>query len=145
MVYLGDNGYMLGEHARFEKHCFYEPAVRVPFLLRWPGRLPADRRVDAMVELVDLVPTVLDLLGQPVPDGLHGRSLVGLMNGESNAKGREFVFSEYLENEEAMVRSERYKPSSGAAVASVATVTRQDCPAAPMNGCSTSRPTHRRT
>ena len=46
VVYLGDNGYMLGEHGRFEKHCFYEPAVRVPLLVRWTGHLPAGRRVD---------------------------------------------------------------------------------------------------
>ncbi len=46
VVYLGDNGYMCGQHGRFEKHCFYEPAVRVPLILRWPGRLPEGRRVD---------------------------------------------------------------------------------------------------
>ena len=40
VVYLGDNGYMLGQHGRFEKHCSYEPAVRVPLILRWPGHLP---------------------------------------------------------------------------------------------------------
>jgi len=109
VVYLGDNGYMLGEHGRFEKHCFYEPAVNVPLLLRWPGHIPAGRRVDAMVELVDLFPTVLDLLGVAPPPGLHGQSLGPLTRGEPGASGRETVFSEYLENEEAMVRSERYK------------------------------------
>jgi choline-sulfatase len=109
VVYLGDNGYMLGEHGRFEKHCFYEPAVRVPLLVRWTGRLPEGRTVDDLVAFVDVAPTVLDLLGvEKMPD-LHGRSLVPLLNGEPGAKGREYVVSEYLENEEAMVRSSRYK------------------------------------
>lgn len=108
VVYLGDNGYMLGEHGRFEKHCFYEPAVRVPLLLRWAGRLPAGRRVDGLVELVDLVPTIADLLGVDAPTDLHGRSLVPMLR-DPNAPGRETVFSEYLENEEAMIRSDRYK------------------------------------
>ena len=111
VVYLGDNGYMLGQHGRFEKHGFYEPAIRVPLLVRWPGHLPRDRNVTAMVELVDLLPTLLELLEIPRPEGLHGRSLVPLLKGEGGAAsvGRDVVFGEYLENEEAMVRSERYK------------------------------------
>lgn len=109
VVYLGDNGYMLGQHGRFEKHCMYDPAVRVPLIMRWPGHLPADREVDALVELVDLVPTLLDLGGLPRPDDLQGRSLVPLLLGEPGAVGRYDVFSEYLDNEEAMVRTDRYK------------------------------------
>ena len=109
VVYLGDNGYLLGDHGRFEKHCLYEPAVRVPLIVRWPDDLPAGKRVDAMVELVDLFPTILDLLGKASPKNLHGRSFVPLLRGEPGATGRDVVFSEYLENEEAMIRSERYK------------------------------------
>lgn len=109
VVYLGDNGYMLGQHGRFEKHCFYEPAVRVPLLIRWTGRISAGRRALEMVELVDLLPTLLELLGQPKPSNLHGESLAPLLEGRCGGLGRDFVFSEYLENEEAMVRSSRYK------------------------------------
>ncbi|WP_435015621.1 sulfatase family protein [Tundrisphaera sp. TA3] len=109
VIYLGDNGYMLGQHGRFEKHCFYEPSVRVPLLARWPGRLPADRRVTDLVELIDVVPTLLDLAGLPAPPDLHGRSLKGLAAGTPGAKGRDVVVSEYQENEEAMARSSRYK------------------------------------
>ena len=109
VVYLGDNGYMLGQHGRFEKHCSFEPAVRVPLIVRWPGHLEAGRAVHDLVELVDLVPTLLDLAGQPMPPDLHGQSLKGLLMGEPNVRGREVVVSEYLENEEAMIRSDRYK------------------------------------
>ena len=109
VVYLGDHGSMLGQHGRFEKHCLYEPAVRVPLILRWPGHLPRDRRVTELVELVDLLPTLFDLAGQPLPPDLHGRSLKPLALGEPGAKGRDVVVSEYLENEEAMARSGRYK------------------------------------
>jgi choline-sulfatase len=109
VVYLGDNGYMLGDHGRFEKHCCYEPAVLVPLIVRWPGHLPENRRVTNLVELVDVMPTLMDLCGLPHPADLHGRSLVPLLKGEPGAKGRDIVFSEYLENEEAMVRSSRYK------------------------------------
>ena len=109
VVYLGDNGYLRGEHGRFEKHCCYEGAVRVPLLLRWPGHLPPDRRVSELVELVDVVPTVLDLLGAPAMPDLHGRSVVPLAKGAPGAQGRSVVVSEFLENEEAMARSDRFK------------------------------------
>jgi choline-sulfatase len=109
VVDQGDNGYMLGEHGRFEKHCFFEPAVRVPLLMRWPGQIPGGRVVGDIVEFVDLVPTLLALLGvEPMPD-LQGTSLVPLLKDEPGAVGRKFVFSEYLENEEAMIRSDHYK------------------------------------
>ncbi|WP_165075847.1 sulfatase family protein [Paludisphaera rhizosphaerae] len=109
VVFLSDNGYMLGRHGRFEKHCFYESAVRVPLLFRQPGRIPTDRRVGEMVELVDVLPTILALLGQPAPPGLHGRDMSGLVLGRPGAVGRSVVFSEYNENEEAMARTDRYK------------------------------------
>ncbi len=109
VVYLGDNGYMRGYHGRFEKHCFYEQAVRVPLILRWPGHLPEGAKIDAMVEHVDLLPTLLDLAGVSPPHDLHGRSLVPLATGRPGAEGRSVVFSEYLENEEAMASGPHYK------------------------------------
>ncbi len=109
VVYWGDNGYSLGHHGRFEKHILYEPAVRVPLIVRWPGHVPEGRRVSELVEMVDVFPTLTDLLKIPAPPDLHGRSLVGLLEGEPEAKGRDAVFSEYLENEEAMIRTDRYK------------------------------------
>jgi arylsulfatase A-like enzyme len=109
VVYVGDNGYMLGQHGRFEKHCFYEPAVRVPLLMRWPGHLVGGRRVSSMVEMIDILPTVLHLLQVSAPPRLHGLDLAPLLASSSPATARDVVFSEYLENEEAMVRSARYK------------------------------------
>lgn len=109
VVYWGDNGYSLGHHGRFEKHTLYEESVRVPLIVRWPGHLPEGRRVSDLVELVDVFPTLTGLLDIPQPTDLHGRSLVELLKGEPGARGRDDVFSEYLENEEAMIRTDRYK------------------------------------
>ncbi len=109
VVYVGDNGYMLGQHGRFEKHCFYEPAVRIPLIMRWPGRLEGNRRVPELVEMVDILPTLLHLMRLPEPPGLQGIDLIPLLERRPGARAHEFVFSEYLENEEAMVRSARYK------------------------------------
>jgi choline-sulfatase len=109
VVYLGDNGYMLGQRGRFEKHCFYEPAVRIPLLMRWPGHIAGNRRIGELVEMVDILPTVLHLMDLPLPPGLHGIDLEPLLAGKPGATARRVVFSEYLENEEAMVRSARHK------------------------------------
>lgn len=109
VVFLSDHGYMLGQHGRLEKHCFYEPSVRTPLAMRWPGRLAPGRRVHEMVELVDVLPTILGLLEVPVPSGLHGRDFSELAAGVPGAHGRDVVCSEYQENEEAMARSSRYK------------------------------------
>ncbi len=109
VVYVGDNGYMLGQHGRFEKHCFYEPAVRIPLIMRWPDRIPGKRRISEMAEMIDVLPTVLNLMQLPVPPSAQGLDLAPLVLGKPQAKGRDVVFSEYTENEEAMVRSQRYK------------------------------------
>lgn len=109
VVYVGDNGYMLGEHGRFEKHCLYEPAVRIPLIVRWPGTIAGGRRVGEMVEMVDVLPTILQLIRLPEPPGLQGTGLEPLVRGEAGARGHDEVFSEYLDNEEAMVRTARFK------------------------------------
>jgi choline-sulfatase len=113
VVYLGDNGYHLGHHGRFEKHTLYERCVRVPLILRFPGRIKAGRSTSALVELVDVVPTVLDYLGVPrgpvgPPHDLHGHSLRPLIE-ERVDRVRDVAFSEYLHTEEAMARTDRYK------------------------------------
>lgn len=114
VVFLGDNGYMLGEHGRVEKNCFYEQAVRVPLIWRWPGRLPENTNVAGLAELVDLFPTVCRLLDVPPPPGLHGVDLLPLIEGKTKGRGRDIVFSEYPEAEEAMVRTARFKLVVGA-------------------------------
>jgi arylsulfatase A-like enzyme len=109
VVYAGDNGYMLGQHGRLEKHCFYEPAVRIPLIIRWPGHIESNHRIGDLVEMIDVMPTLLHLMGVPAPLDLQGINLEPLLASRPGAKGHDVVFSEYLENEEAMVRSSRYK------------------------------------
>lgn len=74
VLYTSDHGEMAGHHGIWQKQCFYEPAVRVPLILRTPGGRPA--RVGESVSQVDVLPTLLDLAGlEPRPD-LPGRSLL---------------------------------------------------------------------
>jgi arylsulfatase A-like enzyme len=108
VLFTSDHGYLLGQHGRFEKHCCFEPAVRSALLLRWPGRIAPAQTSAALVELVDLVPTILEACGGPIPPNLHGRSLTPLLHGQTRTH-RDHVVVEYADNEEAMIRTERWK------------------------------------
>jgi arylsulfatase A-like enzyme len=72
----------------------FEEAARVPLLLHLPGQTEA-RRVRGPVSQIDLVPTLLDLMDQSLPDGLQGKSLRQLLEGGSNPVDREDVFIEW--------------------------------------------------
>ena len=74
VVYTSDHGDMMGSHGLVAKCTQYQEAVRVPLMLRVPWLRQAPRRVAGPVSQIDLVPTLLDLLGQPAPSGLTGRS-----------------------------------------------------------------------
>ena len=74
-VLNSDHGEMLGNHGFVEKALMYEESVRVPCLIAWPETIPAGQRVTAPLGGVDLVPTLLDLVGTPLPAALEGRSM----------------------------------------------------------------------
>jgi choline-sulfatase len=108
VVYLGDHGYMLGEHGRFEKHCSFEEAVRVPLVIRYPRKIAAGRLSHAFVELVDLVPTIYNLCDYKATAPLQGRSLMPLLDAKTT-KHRDHVIVEYAPNEEVMIREAYWK------------------------------------
>jgi arylsulfatase A-like enzyme len=81
VVFTSDHGEAFGEHGRFLHDDLYATTLRVPLILRFPDRLPAGRRADSEVGVIDIMPTVLDLLGVPAPDTVQGRSLLPLLDG----------------------------------------------------------------
>jgi arylsulfatase A-like enzyme len=86
LVVVGDHGEEFWEHGGVEHgRTVYEEVVRIPLLLRWPGHLPAGRRVDALARITDVAPTILDLLGMAVPGGRDGETLLPLVRGETSA------------------------------------------------------------
>jgi arylsulfatase A-like enzyme len=109
---------MLGDHGLRLKGCrFYEGAVHVPLVVSWPARVRQNLRSDALVELVDLVPTLLEATGQPIPDAVQGRSLLPILSGASDPSvHREFVRCEYHDaldrpfaSHANMLRNDRFK------------------------------------
>lgn len=91
IIFSSDHGEMLGDHHLFRKSLPYEASCRVPLFIT--GRnvdLPHGRTSDALVGWEDLMPTLLDLAGAPIPPGLDGQSLVPILQGKSESV-RDFV------------------------------------------------------
>ncbi len=76
IVFTSDHGEEFLEHGRFRHDSLYREVTRVPLILRLPGVLPAGKRVGQLVRSVDLLPTVLDILGLPLPSSVQGVSLL---------------------------------------------------------------------
>lgn len=108
VVYVGDHGYALGHHGRFEKHTLFEESVHSPLVFRIPGITQASTTVEHLTEFIDVFPTIIESIGAPVPNEVEGKSLIPVFKRGATSH-REMVFSEYFENEEAMIRTERYK------------------------------------
>ena len=118
VLFTSDHGEMLGDHGLIQKGCrFYEGLVRVPLILAWPGTIRAGLVSDALVELTDLAPTLLQAAGAPVPEWMQGRSLLPLAGGGADPRRhRDAVLCEYFDALDApdatratMYRERRYK------------------------------------
>jgi arylsulfatase A-like enzyme len=80
LIVLGANGFALQEHGDLFSESLYTPVSRVPLLIRFAAASEV-RTVSKVVEVVDLMPTILDLTGQAVPAGVQGSSVVPILNG----------------------------------------------------------------
>jgi len=94
IAFWSDHGDFAGEHQLTEKWdtCFYDCLTRVPLLLDGPG-ITQSLCSDALVESIDILPTLLNLVGVPVPKGIQGKSLVPLLTGQTETH-RDLVFSQ---------------------------------------------------
>lgn len=94
VVLFGDHGFHLGDHGMWTKKTNFEEATHAPLIICMPGQERPGARCDALVEFVDIYPTVCDLAGLPIPDDLEGVSLVPLMQ-DRNRPWKSAVFSQY--------------------------------------------------
>eukprot|EP01061_Rhynchopus_euleeides_P023616 TRINITY_DN3836_c2_g1_i1.p1 TRINITY_DN3836_c2_g1~~TRINITY_DN3836_c2_g1_i1.p1 ORF type:complete len:335 (+),score=125.95 TRINITY_DN3836_c2_g1_i1:48-1007(+) len=84
VVFWGDHGYLLGEHGLWCKTSNFELAARVPLIVALPHHPEATKGTlsRGLTELLDVYPTIVDLLGLPHPEGLQGKSLLPVLQGE---------------------------------------------------------------
>lgn len=111
-----DHGFFLGEHHLYDKRLMYEPSIRVPMMLRCPGRVKAGTTSDKMVLNLDMAPTLLEIAGLPVSGEMQGKSMLPLAEGRRDVEWRKDWLYEYyeypgFENVRPCrgVRTERYK------------------------------------
>ncbi len=107
VVFTADHGDNLFEHALEQKHCFYEGSVGVPFILSVPDEFPAGEVSSQLAAGIDIMPTLADLCGLPIPGDADGCSLVPALKEETD-EGRA-VFSEFYEHENAPGRMVRFR------------------------------------
>jgi uncharacterized sulfatase len=109
-IYTSDQG----AQWPFAKWGLYDQGIRVPFIVRWPGKAPAGVATDAMISLADVLPTLVELAGGQAPAGLDGKSFLPVLEGKTHAQ-REAIFATHSQDRDMnvcpmrCVRTVRYK------------------------------------
>jgi len=111
VIFVSDHGEMLGAHGMRGKFCFYEESVRVPFLIRYSGKIRAGQTISTPVSVLNIFPTILDYAGVK-SIATDGYSLKGLMEGRESPK-YDFAVSEWqwtnAKVPSIMIRTENWK------------------------------------
>jgi choline-sulfatase len=94
VVLWGDHGWNLGDHQLWCKHNNFATALRVPLLIKVPNKTTGQRS-NAIVEYIDVYPSLAELAGLPIPAHTNGESLVSLLDGKTRKK--DFAISKYLD------------------------------------------------
>jgi arylsulfatase A-like enzyme len=97
VVYTSDQGFYLGDHGWFDKRFMYEESLRMPLLMRFPGRIQPGRVDEHIVTNLDFAPTFLELSGVPIPKDMQGLSLAGLIKDEPAQEWRDAIYYHYYE------------------------------------------------
>jgi len=116
IVYTSDQGFFLGEHGWFDKRLMYEEALRMPVVMRWPGRIRPGSVMGELISNLDFAPTFLDVAGLGKPADMPGRSFLPLLLGRRVPGWPESVYYHYYEfpaehmaKRHYGVRTRRYK------------------------------------
>ena len=97
VIYMGDNGFMFGEHGLIDKRVAYETSMRVPMLVQCPALIKGGTVLDQMVANIDVAPTVMEAMGLKTPPHMDGTSFLPLARGESIPWREHFLYVYYWE------------------------------------------------
>ncbi len=97
IIFMSDHGEMLGDHGIYLKGpYFYEPLVKVPLIVSWPKKLAQGQRVDELIELVDLAPTIMEIIGIKSSPYMQGTSFYSfLIDSDYKEAIRDSVYSSF--------------------------------------------------
>ncbi|MFT5300158.1 MAG: N-acetylglucosamine-6-sulfatase [Mariniblastus sp.] len=97
VIYMGDNGYMFGEHGLIDKRVAYETSSRVPMLMQCPAIIEGETVVDEVVANIDVAPTIMEAMGLKTPPHMDGQSFLRLAMGQSIPWREYFLYVYYWE------------------------------------------------
>lgn len=99
IVYMGDQGFYLGEHGWYDKRWMYEESFQMPCLVRFPGDIKAGEKINSLAANIDIAPTLLDYAGVKIPSDMQGKSLRPLLEQKKGAEKnwRKSVYYQYFE------------------------------------------------
>jgi len=98
IIFAGDNGYLHGEHRRGDKRVAYNESMRIPLVMRLPGKIPAKSTVEEMVLNIDVAPTILEIAGVGQPEVMQGKSFLPLFDKEKKTDWRDsFLFTYWVD------------------------------------------------
>jgi N-acetylglucosamine-6-sulfatase len=110
IVFTSDHGYFYGEHClSVERRLAYEETIRIPLLIRYPPLINPGSTFDPFVLSIDLAPTLLALGGAPLPEKMHGRSLLPLLRGQDFQPRKSILIEHFSDNVFARVRNMGYQ------------------------------------
>ena len=115
VMYATDHGDATGSHRHFEKAgTMYEEVFRIPLIIRWPGVTEPRSTNSDFARLLDLMPTILDAAGSPMPEEIDGRSLRGLCSGKTPKDWPRSTYCEFAGDvwgycTQRMVRTKKFK------------------------------------
>ena len=97
VIYNSDQGFYLGDYGWYDKRWMYEPSLRAPLIVRWPGVVQPGSVNTDMVQNIDFAETFLDMAGVDAPDDMQGESIVPLLEGRRPADWRRSIYYHYYE------------------------------------------------
>ncbi len=97
VIYMGDNGFMFGEHGLIDKRVAYETSIRVPMLMRCPQLFPEGTVVERVVANIDIAPTIMEAMGLEKPPHMDGQSFIPLGMGRDVDWRDYFLYVYYWE------------------------------------------------
>ena len=97
VIYSSDQGFLTGEHGWAEKRWMYEESFRSPLLIRWPGTIAAGSEISALVQNIDLAPTLLTAAGVEIPDEIHGIPMQPVLGGDIPEDWRKDILYQYFD------------------------------------------------
>ena len=97
VIYMGDNGFMFGEHGLIDKRVAYETSMRVPMLMQCPELIKGGTVLEQMIANIDVGPTVMEAMALKTPPHMDGVSFLPLARGESIPWREQFLYVYYWE------------------------------------------------